>query len=225
MEVSRVRQNNVSFCKKYMGNLKKNFFFRDMDIDEIDKFLKNYQWEIKNYSKGEIAFDEAVFLKELNIVLDGTIKISKMMENGREILYDIIEGGKCFGVAAIYTGMRMEGLQFEALGKTAVFNIKNYEFHKIISQNKFFFEKYMEFQEYRLHFFVSRFENSFINCPYEKLIYFFNFLKEWNTNEISMQKIQLASYLNIGRASLYRELNKLKNQGFIDIIGNKIYIK
>jgi CRP-like cAMP-binding protein len=40
-----------------------------------------------------------------------------------------------------------------------------------------------------------------------------------------MQKIQLAGYLNIGRASLYRELNKLKDDEFIDIIGNKIYIK
>jgi CRP-like cAMP-binding protein len=215
----------MSFYKKYGENLNKNFFFRDMNFNETNEFLEKYKWEIKKYDKGEIAFDEEVFLKELNIVLDGTIKISKLTENGKEILYDITEKGKCFGLAGIYTNIRMEGLQFEALEKTTVFNIKNSEFHKIISKNKFFFEKYMEFQEYRLHFFVSRFENSFINCPYEKLLYFFNFLKEWNTNVISMQKIQLAGYLNIGRASLYRELNKLKDDGFIDIIENKIYIK
>lgn len=220
-----MRQNNMSFYKKYGENLNKNFFFRDMNFNETNEFLEKYKWEIKKYDKGEIAFDEEVFLKELNIVLDGTIKISKLTENGKEILYDITEKGKCFGLAGIYTNIRMEGLQFEALEKTTVFNIKNSEFHKIISKNKFFFEKYMEFQEYRLHFFVSRFENSFINCPYEKLLYFFNFLKEWNTNVISMQKIQLAGYLNIGRASLYRELNKLKDDGFIDIIENKIYIK
>jgi CRP-like cAMP-binding protein len=215
----------MSFYKKYGENLNKNFFFRDMNFNETNEFLEKYKWEIKKYDKGEIAFDEEVFLKELNIVLDGTIKISKLTENGKEILYDITEKGKCFGLAGIYTNIRMEGLQFEALEKTTVFNIKNSEFHKIISKNKFFFEKYMEFQEYRLHFFVSRFENSFINCPYEKLLYFFNFLKEWNTNVIIMQKIQLAGYLNIGRASLYRELNKLKDDGFIDIIENKIYIK
>lgn len=220
-----MRHDALSLIKDHGYRLEKNFFFKEMSLKKIEKFLKKYKWEVKIYEKGEINFEEFVFLKDLNIVLDGTIKISKLTENGKEILYDIVDGGKCFGLAAIYTGMRMEGLQFEALERALVFCIKNNEFEKIMMENKVFFEKFMEFQEYRLHFFVSRFENSFITCPYEKLIYYFDFLKRWNVYEVTMQKIQLANYLNIGRASLYRELNKMKNNGIIDIGENKIYIK
>lgn len=216
---------NIFLKTNDLNVLKKNFFFKDMESHEVDKFLKIYKWNIKTYDKGEINFDENIFLKNLNIVLDGVVKISKITKTGKEIVYDILESGRIFGVASIYTNIPMEGLQIEALKKNSIFYIDNKEIKKIIYENSLFFSKFMEFQEYKFHFFIKRFENSFILCPYEKLFSFFNSLKKENIYEINMQKVQLANYLNIGRASLYRELDKMKEKKLIDISGNKIYIK
>ncbi|MBN1468470.1 MAG: Crp/Fnr family transcriptional regulator [Fusobacteriaceae bacterium] len=220
-----MKDSNFLLKIKHKSALKKNLFFRDMTFHEIDEFLKTYKWNIKIYDKGEINFNENVFSKNLNIVLDGIMKISKITETGTEILYDILEPGRYFGLTAVYINMKMDGLQTEALKKSYIFYLENCEFKKIIFENPLFLEKFIKFQESRFHFFVGRFENSFIPCPYEKLLYFFNFLKKWDIHEITMSKVQLANYLNIGRGSLYREFNKIKEKNLIDITRNKIYIK
>gem|GEM_PF-4893558 len=220
-----MRQDNMFLLEKYKKVLKKNFFFRDMCNECFEEILNTYNWNVKNYEKGEINFDENIFHKDLNVVLSGGIKISKVLDNGTEILYDVVASERCYGLASLYTNMKMEALQAEAMEKSLVFSIDAIEFQRLIRNNSILFNKFMEFQEYRLHFFVSRFENSYINNPYDKLIYYFNFLKKWNIYEITAKKTQLALYLNIGRASLYRELIKMKKEKLINIIENKIILK
>lgn len=211
-------------CNNKKLVLIQNYFFNHMCSNSLNSFIKNYNWYEKTYLKGEVDFNENIFLKDLNIVLKGSIKIAKVMENGLEILYDIVEEKSCFGFASVYESIKLEGLYAEAMKDSCIFCINYDEFEKIIKENPIFFKKFMVFQEYRLLFFIRRFENSFITSPYEKLLYFFNYSKQLNIFEIKMQKTHLANYLNIGRASLYRELNKMHKESIIKLCDNKILI-
>ncbi len=208
--------------KNYKNILKNNYFFRDFDIDLFEEILFKYDWYTESLQKGEFSFETTRFSKDFNIVLDGEVKIEKTVESGESILYDFIKENGIFGVAFLNLNLSLDNVHLEACQNSTLFIIKEKEYKKILNNYKDFLNKHNEFQDYRLAFFIRRFENSFLSNPRDKILYFFDYCKTFNIFEVTVPKTQLANYINIGRSSLYRELRKLELEGRIRVEGNII---
>ncbi len=208
--------------KNYKNILKNNYFFKDFSMDFFEEILYKYDWYTETFEKGQCSFETNRFTKDFNILLSGELKIEKTVESGEVILYDFIRENGVFGIAFLNLNLSLDNLHLEANQKSTLFIIKEEEYKKILNDYKIFLNKHNEFQDYRLAFFIRRFENSFLSNPRDKILYFFDYCKTFNTFEVSIPKTQLANYINIGRASLYRELRKLEVEGRIRVEGNII---
>ena len=70
--------------------------------DELDGLIK--QGRTTTYSSGAVVFRKGDPAEDLMIVLDGRIKLSSASANGKEVIFDFIGTGRCFGEGALLDG-------------------------------------------------------------------------------------------------------------------------
>ncbi|MBF0537500.1 MAG: Crp/Fnr family transcriptional regulator [Nitrospirae bacterium] len=81
-------------------DLKDVSFFKglnDIEIEEIVPYLQHV-----SYKKREMVFSEGERSEWLYIVIEGKVKITKLSNDGKEIILEIIQVGELFGAVAVF---------------------------------------------------------------------------------------------------------------------------
>jgi CRP/FNR family cyclic AMP-dependent transcriptional regulator len=89
--------------------------------DDLDGLIK--QGRIRAYSRGAILFRKGDPAEDLMIVLDGRIKLSSASVNGKEVIFDFIGAGRCFGEGALLD-RKTRMLEATVVKSSAVFALR-----------------------------------------------------------------------------------------------------
>ena len=200
--------------------LKENFLFGTLTEGELQKVISDIRSSTAAYHTGESIYTDKSFKKALGTVISGRVSIYRA-GNGSRVLLNKIEAGGIFGAASLFgaEGLYVTGIYAET--DAEIFFVPDELLEEIISENNGFALAYIRFLSDRIRFLNRRISELSASGAERR---FAKYLSECQKNPAPNMK-QLASFLGIGRASLYRMIDSFTENGLIEKNGKEIIIK
>lgn len=206
----------------YINFIKDNFFlFINIDDDKKDYMLKFDGFSIEQYSPDEIMHNSSNN-ERIGIILKGKANI-RSGEDG--VIIKKLIPGDTYGAASLFdkpTYLTQVNASTNCL--VATFNRDFVE--KCIAFDSVVAKNYIAFLAKRISFLNTKI-NSYTAKNAENKVY--SYLSQLPRNEdnsidLKVSLSTLAKMIGIGRASLYRALEKLESDGIITKFDKKIYL-
>lgn len=180
----------------------------------------------KTFNEGDVILNEDSYIKAIPIVIQGSIRVMRMDEEGGEILLYYIKAGESC-IMSFLGGMHNETSKVKAIAEeeTQILFIPIYKVSSLIKE-------YPEWLDYIFRLYHKRFEEllEVVNAIAfkkmdERLL---NSLKK--KSEINKTKIlqvtheQLANELGTARVVVSRLLKQMENEGLVKLGRNRIVL-
>lgn len=201
--------------------LKKTRIFKDADEKILTSVLNTYGKSV-SYAKNDIVFSRETYSPVLCLIIKGEARVSK-----GETVISHLKDGEIFGAAFLYN----QSYEFEntvtALTPLKVVIIEKNGVDELIKCDSSVSFNYISYLSERIGFLNSKIEGYTKPNAEEKLMLYLKKNADINNGkcEISVSMTELSHVLQISRASLYRVIETLENQGKICRDGKKIYVK
>ena len=201
--------------------LKQTRIFKDADEKILTSVLNTYGKSV-SYAKNDIVFSRETYSPVLCLIIKGEARVSK-----GETVISHLKDGEIFGAAFLYN----QSYEFEntvtALTPLKVVIIEKDGVDELIKCDSSISFNYISYLSERIGFLNSKIEGYTKPSAEEKLMLYLKKNADINNGkcEISVSMTELSHVLQISRASLYRVIEALENQGKICRDGKKIYVK
>ncbi len=201
--------------------LKNTRIFKDADEKVLASVLNTYGKSV-SYSKNDIVFSKETYSPVICIIIKGEARVSK-----GETVISHLKDGEIFGAAFLYN----QSYEFEntvtALTPLKVVIIEKSGVDELIKCDSSISFNYISYLSERIGFLNSKIEGYTKPSAEKKLMLYLKKNADMNNGkcEISVSMTELSHVLQISRASLYRVIEALENQGKICRDGKKIYVK
>lgn len=202
--------------------------FKGLTADEIYHCMECSKAESLIFEKGEMIFSEDEVPSKLPVLISGSVTIGRDLYDGKRNILAIFENkGDTFGYELLFTGDSAYGVFAQAQTKTQILMIpkkfllgtceRNCGFHSVLIANMLFI---MAQKSLALNGRLEIMSCSSLRKKIAKFILYMN--KDSNITPASMNRQEMADFLNVARPSLSRELIKMQNEGLISLEGRKI---
>lgn len=214
--------------KNYISVLKRTRLFAGVDEEEITAMLECLQAVLHNFKKGEYVFHQGEHLKNIAILVKGSLLIQKDDYWGNRSIVNVIGVGEMFGEAYVAPDSEAMLNDVVAIEDSFVFffDIQKIltvcpsacRFHSLVVQNLFFT---ISAKNRKL---VQKLGHIAQRTTREKLI---SYLSEESkrqsssTFEIPFNRQQLADFLSVDRSAMSNELCKMRDAGLLDFKKNQ----
>ncbi len=201
--------------------LKQTRIFKDADEKILTRVLNEYGKSV-SYSKNDIVFSKENYSPVICIIIKGEARVSK-----GDTVISHLKDGEIFGAAFLYN----QSYEFEnivtALTPLKVVIIEKSGVDELIKCDNSISFNYISYLSERIGFLNSKIEGYTKPSAEEKLMLYLKKNADVNNGkcEISVSMTELSHVLQISRASLYRVIENLEQQGKIYRDGKKIYVK
>ena len=201
--------------------LKQTRIFKDADEKILTSVLNTYGKSV-SYAKNDTVFSRETYSPVLCLIIKGEARVSK-----GETVISHLKDGEIFGAAFLYN----QSYEFEntvtALTPLKVVIIEKNGVDELIKSDSSVSFNYISYLSERIGFLNSKIEGYTKPNAEEKLMLYLKKNADINNGkcEISVSMTELSHVLQISRASLYRVIETLENQGKICRDGKKIYVK
>lgn len=201
--------------------LKQTRIFKDADEKILTSVLNTYGKSV-SYSKNDIVFSKETYSPVLCLIIKGEARVSK-----GETVISHLKDGEIFGAAFLYN----QSYEFEntviALTPLKVVIIEKSGVDELIKCDSSISFNYISYLSERIGFLNDKIEGYTKPSAEEKLMLYLQKNADINNGkcEISVSMTELSHVLQISRASLYRVIETLEQQGKICRDGKKIYVK
>lgn len=205
--------------------------FKGMSLCDIESCLRCSGSDIVDYEKDEHIFMPQDEPNKLYILVEGAINICRdSMEGKRNIITTIYKAGDLFGEVFLFIEKKSYENYAVAATKAAVLKMpkeylynncqRNCGFHTLLISNML---SILANKAYYLNQKLNIVSSQTLREKICKLL-ISNCSREGEVI-IKMTREELADFLNVARPSLSRELMKMQDEGLIEIVKKKIFIK
>ncbi len=191
-----------------------NYLFKNISFKNKKKLLCNINIITKKYSKNECIFHENDTCNYITFIISGDILVKNFLSDGREVILRILNESESFGEGLIFSEKPRYHGSFIAKTDTIINLISKNDLIYLMKSNykislnilnKLNMASYKQMTHIRL-----------LNLKKvsSKIAFFFYLKYEDYGREflISLNKTQIAQYLNIERPTFSKELNCLINE-------------
>jgi CRP-like cAMP-binding protein len=218
--------------KKYYKTLEKNPLFDGIDDYGIDQLLGCLQPKVKNYEKNQfIAFAGDEFTS-IGVILEGQVTVIKENATGNKVMISLLDPGDMFGEMIAFSNFTKWPATVQATKNSAIMFMEKSaivgECPKMCSWHKSLIQNMLKIVSNRALMLNKKVEYLSIKSMRGKLSTFFveeHKKSKGNVLNLTMNRNELADFLNVSRPSMSREMAKLKDEGIIDYKKNQIEIK
>jgi len=209
--------------ESFIDVLSKNRLFEHIEPENIEPLLKCLNSKLREYSKNECVAQADEKLEHIGIIAKGSACVVKENKNGDRMIMVKLEPGDMFGEVAAFSEnpqwpanvyaqtscqilLIPSGMLYKTCGKAC-------RFHMILIQNmlKTVAEKALQLNRMVDYLTIKSLRGRICAFLYD------NYKKEGkSTFSISMNRNELADFLNVSRPSMSREMGRMKNEGIID---------
>lgn len=198
---------------------------QDIFSSELQKEITN-SGSIKNFQEGAVILDMHSYIKNIPLILSGSIKVIRTEEDGREILlYYLTPGESC--IVSILSGMNRESSKIKAIVE------EDAEILIIPTDKaKEWTRKYPEWNDFIFNLYQKRFDEllDVVNSvAFQKIdTRLLHLIKQktqlYRSKEIAVTHQQLADELGITREAASRALKQMEKDGLLSLSRNKILL-
>jgi CRP/FNR family cyclic AMP-dependent transcriptional regulator len=209
--------------------IKKSSIFSGFDPDELKAVARLFHK--KKFKKGVVVFHEGQLGTAFYLISSGRVKISKLAEDGRELIFGIFGDGAIFGDVPVFDG----GL-YPATAATLVDTEVNYmsrdDFERLVIEYPQVALKIVRVLGKRLrqaHSFVM--DIAMKSVPQRLSTLLLRLAKQYGRSEdgytvidLPLSRQEIADLIGVSRETATRELSKFGRSGIIRLDGKKIYL-
>ena len=214
--------------EKYYNQIKNSPVFFGLSEEELKQILECFNARIKSYGDGELIIRQGDMIKNIYLVLEGTVNVEKDSYWGRRIIVSQLGINDNIALAFVASKNVESSIDAIAVEKTKLL-LLSYEKCTTICQNactkhKLLINNLFEILSKENIELLQKIENISQKTIREKLLtYFSNEARKNKSNifEISFNRQDLADYLNIDRSSMSFELSKMQKDNLIKVDKNK----
>ena len=187
------------------------FLFEGLSATEIEK-AKGYFESPVSFSKG----DELYKLGYIGILLDGKANIKRKNNLGTSISLRTMVPGEIFGSVSIFGDWKNGLSSITAQSKCSVSYICEEKFKALLFDFPQFSLNYIAFLSDRLRFLNTKLDIFTAESTESKLYEYLSSLADSDAKvKLTISMSELAERLNVGRSSLYRDIESLTQKGLI----------
>lgn len=213
--------------ERYKAVLQEVILFKEIEWDELKNLMKCLDGNIKKYGKGSYIVREGDEINSSGIILSGKAEIIKENLVGNKAILNFLEPSQIFGEVIVCTEKKKSIVSVVATETVEVLHINfdkvinrccnncNYHTRLISNMMRVIAEKNIALN--------IKMDYLLIKNMREKLATFL-FAKYKENNSLSfninLNRNELSDYLNVSRASMCRELSRMKEEGIIDYYKN-----
>ncbi len=181
---------------------------------------------VKTFSEGETILRENAYIKAIPIVTNGSIKVLRTDDDGREILLYYIKAGESC-IMSFLGGMHHDTSKIKAIAEeeTEILFIP-------IDKVSLLIKEFPEWLDYIFRLYHKRFEEllevvnavAFKKMDERLLTFIKKKCKLTNSNELYVTHEQLANELGTVRVVVSRLLKQMEEEGLVKLSRNKIFL-
>lgn len=201
--------------------LTRTFLFYGCSAADMDRTLPLCDWNIRTFGKGSTIYSPGDFHKELGILLKGRVRVSK-----GGLVVSELSSGDLFGAAALFNDEPDYVSTLTARNKCRILFFSQDAVQQLIDKNGTVRQNYIRYLSGRIRFLSDKIDTLIQGSGERKLSSFLlSLCNEQGQVHLPCSMTELAARLNIGRASLYREMQKLEEAGILHREGKTIVIQ
>ncbi len=198
-----------------MNSLSKSPLFAGLTSEELQNILDTHT--VHSFNKGEIIFHAMQKAQQLAIILEGKVEVQKSFPNGNHINVSIFQQGDMIGTASVFSQSPYP-CDIVALSKVSLLMLQKNDLLSLMQSNITILENFtceLSTKTYKLQ---QRLELLSYSGIAEKLA-FWLLMQQRQTGKsritIPRSVSNLATFMNVSRTSLHRELARLSSQRII----------
>lgn len=197
-------------------------FFKYASKDTVNRYLNEENVKVISFFHGDIIYSPVSKSISVGILIDGAAKVRP--HEDEKTLLKTLSRGEIFGVANLYAEEVCFPSIIIAEKKAKVLFIDGNAFKGFIENDPSALKFYLRFLSQKIVYLnkkIATFTASNAEC---KLALYLTEYSEKDDFSLSVSMSELAKTLGLGRASLYRALDKLESAKLIERDGSNIRI-
>ena len=200
------------------------FPFKGLDEDTIVSIFSKIEYEFRDYSKNDTVFSPQEEKCEIGFIENGECTVSRIKPTGEEIPLNTLKPTQSFGILRAFDPEGEFPTKIIATKNSKILFINGNDFKKLTECNIEIASRVITFLIKKVSFLNRKVETFSGSNTSEKLASYL--LSKYHSigAEFAMSKTSISSEINVGRASLYRDLDSFCKKGLIKIEGKKIII-
>lgn len=203
--------------------LSSTFLFAGCGPEELAPLPEEIRGEKRRYAKGGVIFSPDHFQKELGILLSGRVLVTK---GDGDLVVSELETGDLFGAGAMFNEESEYVSTLTARTPCEILFFSQEAVQALIDRSPRIRYNYIRYLSCRIRFLSGKIDALIQGSGEKKLSsYLLRLMDGGGRVNPGCSMTELASRLNISRASLYRELQKLEVRGVLVREGKNIMIQ
>ncbi len=198
------------------------FLFYGMGKDTTLKIIEKYAPNILRFQRGELVMSEEKNCHTVGFVLSGECEVRRGKEG---LLLNTLKLGDSFGILSVFLENDNFPTEIFARKNTAVLFFAKEDILSMINLYPEISLNIIKFLSERVGFLNKKIAEFSAGSAADKTAAFL--LSEYKKSGdcFSLNCKRASEALGLGRASVYRALDSLENEGIISFVDKKIYIK
>ncbi|BAH07186.1 Crp/Fnr family transcriptional regulator [Clostridium kluyveri] len=208
--------------------LEKCVLTKNFSKESIEDFLKNINYTLSSYSKGEIIAVEEWNCSKIGIVIKGNVEVQKIFASGKTITISRLEESDIFGEVIIFSNRSTYPATIVSSNESIIMFISKEDILNIFPLFPAFLNNFMTLLSDKILMLNRKLKNISYETIRQKIAFYI--LEEYAQKKnlkihLSYTRKEMAELLGIPRPSLSRELINMKRDNIIDFHRNNIVIK
>ena len=202
-----------------------NILFKNVDKGKINEILSFDSEDIvlKKYLASEVILSPEVKDIPIGIVINGIVEITSAAQKHKVILKTAGKGA-IFGIANLYATESEFPSQITAKTDSEILMISPDIFRRIIESDPVIMKNYLYFLSNKILYLNKKIASYTVGNTECKVAYYLYENEVEGVVRLNNSLSDISVMLNMGRASLYRSLDKLVEENVIYKDGRNIYI-
>ncbi|MPM43728.1 hypothetical protein SDC9_90405 [bioreactor metagenome] len=211
---------------KYESLIMGTFLFKNTDASIMRKMLAQNGARVENYEAGAMIYDPAKYEKCLGIILEGGAKVTKARGGHGVLAISMLHKGDMFGAATLFNALGKYFTQITATGRCRALILSESLLRDAFKEEFKLTENYIEYLSGRIYFLNRKIESfTGVSVTAKLRGFIMDRADERGQVTLEMPLTTLAQTLGVGRASLYRALDEMIENGEIERDGKRIILK
>lgn len=200
-----------------------NGILSQADAKNIEKYLPNSSLSLQFYHSGDIIYSPQCDKKCIGILIQGRA-VAAPISSGENAVLKIIAEKDIFGIANLYSDTELFPSVITAKCSCRALFIGSKAFKALLENDAQAMRAYLEFLSNKIVYLNKKISTLTAGSAEKKLAFFLCEHEDNGVFSSSASMSAIADILNLGRASLYRAIDTLTEQGLICREGKKIII-
>ncbi len=210
-------ESNLSICSLFKG----------LNPQDLDNIFMDIPYNEKKYNKDEIVAHAETEVKNLQILIEGTVRGEMMDFSGKTVKIEDIESPNLLAPAFLFGKNNKFPVTIIANSKSKILNIQKHDFITMLQKSETVLNNFLDNISSRAQFLSNKLRFLAFQTIKGKIAhYILEISNKTGMNEIILPKSQnqLAEMFGVTRPSLGRAVRELDNDGFIKANGKNIVI-